>query len=81
MQQEATSVPVTGERPSTGTRGLLGSLREAPDDNEAESSDDSAWEPLSEDECDVSSVEAYDAAHVDNCASSEESSPDESVFS
>jgi hypothetical protein len=29
----------------------------------------------------VSSVQAYDAAHVDNHASSEESSPDESVFS
>jgi hypothetical protein len=39
-----------------------------------------AWEPLSENECDVSCVEANEADEYDDYASREESGPDESVF-
>ncbi|KAE9264315.1 hypothetical protein PR003_g32844, partial [Phytophthora rubi] len=49
--------PANSAQASTGTRRLLGSLRDAPDDSGGEfSDDDSAWEPVSED--DASSVEA-----------------------
>ncbi|KAE8915341.1 hypothetical protein PF005_g7808 [Phytophthora fragariae] len=49
--------PANSAQASTGTRRLLGSLRDASDDSGGEfSDDDSAWEPVSED--DASSVEA-----------------------
>ncbi|KAE8975039.1 hypothetical protein PR001_g25825 [Phytophthora rubi] len=72
--------PVNSAQASTGTRRLLGSLRDAPDDSGGEfSDDDSAWEPVSED--DASSVEADVVDEEGGCASSEESSLDESIIS
>ncbi|KAE9268361.1 hypothetical protein PF001_g29680 [Phytophthora fragariae] len=54
---------------STVTRRLLRSPQDTPDD--------SAWDRLSEDEADVSSVEVAEENH---CASSEDSSSDEIIF-
>ncbi|KAE8883490.1 hypothetical protein PF003_g32580 [Phytophthora fragariae] len=72
--------PANSAQASTGTRRLLGSLRDAPDDSGGEfSDDDSAWEPVSED--DASSVEADVVDEEGGRASSEESSLDESIIS
>ncbi|KAE8909309.1 hypothetical protein PF005_g18567 [Phytophthora fragariae] len=54
------------------TRRLLGSPQDTPDG--------SAWDSLSEDEADVSSVKADEVVEKNDCTSSEESSSDEIIF-
>ncbi|KAE8962677.1 hypothetical protein PR002_g29526 [Phytophthora rubi] len=81
-QERPIPPPANSDQASNVTRRLLGSLRDAPDDSGGEfSDDDSAWEPVSEDEADASSVEADVVDEEGSCASSEESSLDESIIS
>ncbi|KAE9332143.1 hypothetical protein PF008_g15084 [Phytophthora fragariae] len=81
-QERSIPPPANSDQASNVTRRLLGSLRDAPDDSGGEySDDDSAWEPVSADEADASSVEGDVVDEEGSCASSEESSLDESIIS
>ncbi|KAE8886109.1 hypothetical protein PF005_g29765 [Phytophthora fragariae] len=81
-QERPITPPANSDQASNVTRRLLGSLRDAPDDNGGEFSDDnSAWEPVPEDEANASSVEADVVDEEGSCASSEESGLDESIVS